>query len=98
MDDIMIVMQAERHSVHWFVEWPGVGRVPLGEHLLQDTTTVFKPFGELGPAPHLVLRWRLWQVFTWWFDGSPAASPGKQFQHLRFGDAGRGLIAGKVRG
>lgn len=59
MDDIMIVMQAERHSVHGLIEGPGIGRVPLGEHLLQDATTVSKAFRELGPAAHLVLLWRL---------------------------------------
>lgn len=55
MDDIMIVMQTKCHSVNRLVEGPGIGGVPLGEHLLQDATTVSKPFRKLGPASHLVL-------------------------------------------
>lgn len=89
MDDVVIVMQAESHSIHRLIEGPGVGSVPLGEHLLQNAATVFNPFGELDPAPHLVLLWRIRQIFTWRFDGSAAASTRVQLQHLRLGDTWR---------
>ena len=42
LDDVTVVMQAQRLHVHGLVEGPGVGRVLLGKHLLKDATAALE--------------------------------------------------------
>lgn len=42
LDDVTVVMQAQRLHVHGLVERPGVSCVLLGKHLLENATTALE--------------------------------------------------------
>lgn len=50
-DDVVVVVQLQRLSIHRLVERPGIGGVFLGEHLLQDGVAVFHLLPELSWLP-----------------------------------------------
>lgn len=50
-DDVVVVVQLQRLSVHGLVEGPGIGGVLLREHLLQDGIAVFHLLTQLTAFP-----------------------------------------------
>lgn len=42
LDDVTVVMQAQRLHIHGLVERPGIGSVLFGKHLFEDATAALK--------------------------------------------------------
>lgn len=56
-DDVVVIVQLQRFGVDGLVERPGVGRVLLGQHLLQDDAAKPEPLAQA--ALPLLWIWRL---------------------------------------
>lgn len=55
LDDLVVVVETQRRGIDRLVEGPSVGRVLLGDELLEDAITVLELFRELASLGRLVL-------------------------------------------
>lgn len=83
-NDIAVIVQPQCFYIHRFVEGPGVGRVLLGKHLLDDATAVLELLRHFAALfYHVLLGIR--NVLLWGLHRAAAFPPRAQLGGFGFG-------------
>lgn len=84
LDDFMVVVQLQCLCIHGLVEGPGVGRMFLRQHLLQNGVAVFEMVAELALLIALLKQLDVLQVLLGGLDG-PASALAPRYNLTVFG-------------